>query len=994
MLLSLLFSFPLLSSRRDRWSVGEVARVQSNLIPFSSPTLEIFNYTTNERETISRDSSRIMPPMTMSAMPAATPPPAATSRAAPVTHATTSTTSRARAGNGNTVAVSPASVTAPPTVATTPASNLSSAAHAPTTPAAHSSSAVPVSASTTAAAPAVQPVPAEPVPVPVSPLGVADPTLISGHGYTLDHGDSCDCLDTEQKWRLAEITAVEPTHVLVHYVHWSPKWDEWIPRSDRRLQPPRTKTEGYTGPINKNPAVVRPPVAPQPPPRPSYTCLAACSWKRVLSTGLSHKEIQALNELFAQCAYVQDSYEEVLMGKLGAAPATPPSAYAGYNTWQPPSAPVFRHTLDTVTALLGKLDESIASATATLPPLCHFPITQCASMAANIRGLILDAEETRRRQLLAAQEDAYMSKLNRQFRIVDISADGSCLFSAVGIGAKIKRAVGATNEEKKASGVEEKPVAEAGSVETTQQQEADAKVVSHSAPTPDAATPDPLIVLSLLRDASDLKLQHAVSSECRSDVIAFLRARLSPSDVASSDASAWSKKIATEVREVVVQESAGKYSDATSKAVWEELKGPAAAAGVPSPLALADTNDAIEAYLKVMATDGIYGTSLEVDALSDMLRTPIHLFYRSESDSSQSSVAAAESGITAEQVVGAQYPGPPICLAYYMGNKHYNLLVDRAHIPKPPPKPTATIPQTDEKAVKPATEHETRAAEEPAPGEEGHPMSDDSSMTVTIIHEDAPGSVPMVTTIGADDSEGSASSTAPTSGPQPMDTHEDGAIDDLPASPPPVVHEDVSAPAVPPALQVDSHASPHVAQSAPPTPKIEASVTMSRAALASRSATNSPKGAKKTLAANTTASGGLDALAPHAPATSTTQTPTSHTTLTTPRIPSASSVGVPTPSSSASASPPASTPAGSGAVISLWVNMPGLPKQSVSIPLHRPLNELTAHLSLRSKESATFFQSIAGSWEQLDARLTPHELGLTEKQHIGVQPATTTHTTR
>lgn len=37
-------------------------------------------------------------------------------------------------------------------------------------------------------------------------------------------------------------------------VDWSSNWDEWIPKSDARIQPPRTRTEGYTGPPNKKPA--------------------------------------------------------------------------------------------------------------------------------------------------------------------------------------------------------------------------------------------------------------------------------------------------------------------------------------------------------------------------------------------------------------------------------------------------------------------------------------------------------------------------------------------------------------------------------------------------------------------------------------------------------------------------------------------------------------------------------------------------------------------
>lgn len=276
-----------------RWYVGEVCRIHSSMFGLGQPDVEVVNHTTGQKETIPRDSQRIYPPMTKSATPVQTNPQNnANTRAQTQSHAAKPTIA--------------AATNVGPTHAALP---VSSSAHAPTG------------------------APAAVEGVSVSALGLNDPSLISGHGRSLRVGDLIDCLDTESKWRLAEIVGQDTTQVLVHYVHWSNKWDAWISRNDKRLQPPRTQTEGYTGPANKRPledgitattsahtnAGTRPTTAPasvappQPPPRPSYTCLAACSWKRVLSTGLSHKEIQALNEIFAQCAYVQDAYEEVMM---------------------------------------------------------------------------------------------------------------------------------------------------------------------------------------------------------------------------------------------------------------------------------------------------------------------------------------------------------------------------------------------------------------------------------------------------------------------------------------------------------------------------------------------------------------------------------------------------------------------------------------------------------------------------------------------------------
>jgi len=42
--------------------------------------------------------------------------------------------------------------------------------------------------------------------------------------------------------------------LLCSAVDWSSHLDEWIPKGDARIQPPRSRTEGYTGPSNKRPA--------------------------------------------------------------------------------------------------------------------------------------------------------------------------------------------------------------------------------------------------------------------------------------------------------------------------------------------------------------------------------------------------------------------------------------------------------------------------------------------------------------------------------------------------------------------------------------------------------------------------------------------------------------------------------------------------------------------------------------------------------------------
>ena len=50
-------------------------------------------------------------------------------------------------------------------------------------------------------------------------------------------------------------------------------------------------------------------------PQRSYDCSAHCKWKRVLSMGLGHKEIAAIDKLFATCCRLQDDYQKVILGE-------------------------------------------------------------------------------------------------------------------------------------------------------------------------------------------------------------------------------------------------------------------------------------------------------------------------------------------------------------------------------------------------------------------------------------------------------------------------------------------------------------------------------------------------------------------------------------------------------------------------------------------------------------------------------------------------------
>jgi len=517
--------------------------------------------------------------------------------------------------------------------------------------------------------------------------GPASSPLPKTFGYELRVGDLADVLDTSSKWVLSEILQADQHRVYVHYIGWGKKWDEWIERNSDRLQPPRTRTEGYTGNPKKPPTEMMPspppqPPArpPQPPPRPSYSCLAACAWKRVLTTGMGHKEIQQLNEIFAACCYVQDSYQEVLLDSHTGHAQPSPSFWQ-----QSPPPPVFKHTIATVSELLSKLEADIATARSSLPDNCQFPLQQCAAIAANIRGLIIDEEEATRRQMLAMQEEEYMRNINQRFRIVNIPSDGSCLFSAVGIGHQIQDAVLQLEQNGKSS-----PSASASHESKMDEMKADSDSSAYPTQRLSEETEAKRLELvasassqiyQLFRQSADSKFTHDVAKRCRSNLISFLRAH---SGITTDDMS-WLERIRVEVKECLAQEfgGGGKYSDATSKAVLEEMRKRMGGEDMTQEQ-MAQSKLAIESYLSVMSQEGIYGTGLEVEALSELLQSPIHIFYRSEAaqqHAAASGIASSHDSIRPERIIGDHFSKPPICLAYYIGKKHYNLLVDRQQIP-------------------------------------------------------------------------------------------------------------------------------------------------------------------------------------------------------------------------------------------------------------------------------------------------------------------------
>lgn len=484
----------------------------------------------------------------------------------------------------------------------------------------------------------------------------------AGFSVNLSVGDMVDCLDTDKVWRVAEIMQVTQNEVYVHYDGWQKKWDEWIKKDNKRIQPPRTLTTGYTGPTAANvvpivpvakPVINRPPAIPAvpvpwscPPYRPSnlYDCRHECKWRRVLSMGLGHREIQAIDALFTRCCQLQDDYQAMLIAES-----------------QPP------HAIEIVQQRLKEAKAEIETQSKSLPAFANFYLEQCRAITTTVAAGIGEMADAMKRQELAIQEDIYIEKLANQFNLIRVPADGNCLFTAVGRGHANRIEQLATTE---------------------------------NSASPPEFSPPAAPVSQLPRVYRDRAIELLMSE---------------PN---------FRSLIETELELAVSQEREGR-GDPTSKALLRELQNQC---GSDSAIDEAIHGDAgVFVYASVMGQDGIYGTSVEVEALSQLLKSPIHIYYRA-GVSDDGPISEEKPEIPPTQIIGEQFTGPPICLAYYMGNRHYNLLVKRPPTPKPIPPPLPHSPP-------PSAQKSTPNIND---GSQRHEDADDELMVALLQSERTP----------------------------------------------------------------------------------------------------------------------------------------------------------------------------------------------------------------------------------------------------------------
>ncbi|RLN14667.1 hypothetical protein BBJ28_00000312 [Nothophytophthora sp. Chile5] len=68
------------------------------------------------------------------------------------------------------------------------------------------------------------------------------PPVVEQWRVGLREGDEIDARDTNRKWYAARVQYVDDLQVLIHYVGWNVRFDEWIDITSQRLMPRGWKT--------------------------------------------------------------------------------------------------------------------------------------------------------------------------------------------------------------------------------------------------------------------------------------------------------------------------------------------------------------------------------------------------------------------------------------------------------------------------------------------------------------------------------------------------------------------------------------------------------------------------------------------------------------------------------------------------------------------------------------------------------------------------------
>lgn len=393
--------------------------------------------------------------------------------------------------------------------------------------------------------------------------------------------------------------------------------------------------------------------------------------------GLGHKQITAIDKLFDACCRLQDDYQKLILGEASEE-----------------IVPALQHQLSELEKQISLVRASLADNAPT------FFVDQCSHITDDIRSGINELVVTAQRQRLAESEQRYMSSLKKLFQFLEVPSDGNCLFAAIGRGDLINQqyrkvhallnpfasispspppppAVVSAPSSRSAS-----PARSAASDTTA----GDKLAAPGQHPPASKRTVSPALLLSLIT-GSDVAKMTLIANQYRKRVIDYIKnnpdavltavhdshANDAADQAAGQHADTIGNTIQREVKDLLLQEKEGKHANATSTAVWMEMTK----FYPDDPLeGVHDQQACIDTYCAVMSSEGIYGTIIEIEAMSNICQLPIAIYYKLDQRGSDSNPQPA-------RIVGEQFLNPDsmiISLAYYMGNKHYNLLVPKQTI--------------------------------------------------------------------------------------------------------------------------------------------------------------------------------------------------------------------------------------------------------------------------------------------------------------------------
>lgn len=364
------------------------------------------------------------------------------------------------------------------------------------------------------------------------------------------------------------------------------------------------------------------------------------TWGRVLSYGLDRSQFDALDDLFKQCCIAQDAFQQQLTN----------------------------NTLDGMEQLESRMHitelklKQVQGNQSLSSPLLQQYIAQANSLVNSLVQSTSELKQHNTLQQIASAESQYIQSLLNEFYLVDIAGDGNCLFNAVGRG-NILQTIRLPAVVLSRKG---KPLSEQDYVD--------------------------MLNTERVEVGNNKEVCNNISRSYRRGCIQQLQRNKQ-----------YHAAIHEEVSVAVTQHNQSKYQDFTSKAIYDLLLKAAhtmhlTEADIPS---LASGEIGVEMYTDVMSRDGMYGTDLETQALSDMLQTSIHIYYRTNDNATGTMQRSAPS-----RVFGSEYTAQqPISLLFSMADKHYSLLIRKPSnsrspsvvLPAPPPIPNTAKPSVEQR---------------------------------------------------------------------------------------------------------------------------------------------------------------------------------------------------------------------------------------------------------------------------------------------------------